>query len=83
MKYIFILSQDYFSVLLPHLYGISHYGDNIEDEWFMVYLLKELTKEISGLIARVHDVDGEILLIEAANFLPTWANPENCENRVS
>ncbi|KAJ8953969.1 hypothetical protein NQ314_007162, partial [Rhamnusium bicolor] len=24
--------------LAPHLYGVSHYGDNIEDEWFMVYL---------------------------------------------
>lgn len=49
----------------------------------MVYILQQLTKEISGLIARVHDVDGEFLLIEAADYLPSWANPENCENRVS
>lgn len=49
----------------------------------MVYILQQLTKEISGLIARVHDVDGEFLLIEAADYLPSWASPENCENRVS
>lgn len=65
-----------------HLYGIIHYGDNIEDEWFLVYLLLQLTKEIDGLVARVVDSDGEFLLIEAANFLPTWATPETCEKRV-
>lgn len=48
----------------------------------MVFILEQLTKEISGLVARVHDVDGEFLLIEAADFLPSWANPEMCENRV-
>ncbi|XP_023015143.2 ecdysoneless cell cycle regulator [Leptinotarsa decemlineata] len=68
--------------LPPHLYGVSHYGDNIEDEWFMVFLLLQLTKEMKGLIARVYDVDGEFLLIEAADYLPSWANPETCENRV-
>ena len=31
----------------------------------------------------VKDNDGEFLLIEAANFLPKWLEPENCENRVS
>lgn len=68
--------------LPPHLYGISHYGDNIEDEWFMVFILQELTKEINGLIARVYDVDGEFLLIESADSLPQWASPDTCENRV-
>ncbi|KAJ8924921.1 hypothetical protein NQ315_001078 [Exocentrus adspersus] len=68
--------------LPPHLYGVSHYGDNIEDEWFIVYILQQLTKEINGLIARVHDADGEFILIEAADALPRWASPETCENRV-
>lgn len=39
-------------VLPPHLYGVTHYGDNIEDEWFIVYLLKEITKEYPELVAR-------------------------------
>ena len=43
----------------------------------------ELTKTFEGLIARIVDADGEFLLIEAADYLPTWANPENCDKRVS
>uniref|UniRef100_A0A023F1B7 Putative mads box transcription factor n=2 Tax=Triatoma infestans TaxID=30076 RepID=A0A023F1B7_TRIIF len=68
--------------LPPHLYGVTHYGENIEDEWFIVYLLIHLTKNIPGLIARVIDTDGEFLLIEAADFLPKWASPEVCDKRV-
>ncbi|NXA47931.1 ECD protein, partial [Nothocercus julius] len=30
----------------------------------------------------VQDNDGEFLLIEAADFLPKWLNPENSDNRV-
>lgn len=33
-------------------------------------------------ICRVIDSDGEFLLIEAADYLPDWANPETCEQRV-
>ncbi|KAK4876789.1 hypothetical protein RN001_009295 [Aquatica leii] len=66
---------------LPHLYGVTHCGDNIEDEWFIVYLLYEVTKELD-VVVRVIDSDGEFLLIEAANYLPKWANPDTCENRV-
>ncbi|XP_014094470.2 protein ecdysoneless [Bactrocera oleae] len=68
--------------LPPHLHGVTHYGDNIEDEWFIVHLLHELTREIPGCIARVIDADGEFLLIEAADALPSWANPDKCEQRV-
>ncbi|KFQ87166.1 Protein SGT1, partial [Phoenicopterus ruber ruber] len=32
--------------------------------------------------ARIDDNDGEFLLIEAADFLPKWLNPENSDNRV-
>lgn len=68
--------------LPPHLHGVSHFGDNIEDEWFIVFLLQQITKHIPEMIARVYDIDGEFLLIEAANYLPPWANPDTCENRV-
>jgi len=30
----------------------------------------------------VIDSDGEFLLIEAAECLPNWANPDNCDQRV-
>ncbi|KAL5291525.1 ECD.2 family protein [Megaselia abdita] len=68
--------------LPPHLYGISHYGENIQDEWFIVHLLNEVTKEIPDLICKIVDSDGEFLLIEASDHLPSWATPETCENRV-
>lgn len=31
----------------------------------------------------VIDSDGEFLLIEAAECLPNWANPDNCDQRVT
>lgn len=65
-----------------HLYGITHYGENIADEWFIVFLLRHLTHVFPDLVARVKDDDGEFLLIEAADYLPEWANPSICENRV-
>lgn len=38
--------------LPPHLYGVTHYGDNIEDEWFIVFLLLKATQEIPRLVVR-------------------------------
>lgn len=33
-------------------------------------------------VCRVEDNDGEFLLIEAADYLPKWLNPDTSENRV-
>lgn len=66
----------------PILYGVTHYGDNIQDEWFIVAIMLELTKRFPGVIGRVVDSDGEFLLIEAANHLPKWVNPSTCEGKV-
>ncbi|GJQ70819.1 putative SGT1 protein [Trypoxylus dichotomus] len=77
------LLSDCNSEPLPsHLYGITYYGDNIEDEWFIVFMLVQLTKEFQDIVVRVVDSDGEFLLIEAANYLPEWADPETCDKRV-
>lgn len=64
------------------LHGQTNYGDSIEDEWLVVYLLRELTKQFPDLWVRVMDSDGEFLLAEAANALPPWLTPEVAENRV-
>lgn len=32
---------------------------------------------------RIEDNDGEFLLIEAADYLPKWLDPDNSANRVS
>ncbi|TKA75035.1 hypothetical protein B0A49_02182 [Cryomyces minteri] len=67
---------------MPVLRGRTNFGDSVADEWLVVYLLRELSKEFSDAWIRVYDTDGEFLLIEAANALPRWLNPEIAENRV-
>ncbi|KAI5361276.1 Putative Ecd family protein [Septoria linicola] len=67
---------------VPHLRGRTDFGDSIADEWLIVYLLHELSKNFPDVWLRVYDTDGEFLLIEAANSLPKWLNPEVSENRV-
>ncbi|KAF2365814.1 Ecd family [Trinorchestia longiramus] len=66
-----------------HLYGESCVGDYIEDEWYITYLLRELSSIFPQLVIRVCDSDGEFLLVEAADHLPAWADPETAEQRVS
>lgn len=66
-----------------HLHGLTNYGDSVEDEWLIVYILKELSTKFPYLWIKVVDTDGEFLLIEAANALPRWLNPEIADNRAS
>ncbi|KAM5352122.1 hypothetical protein ACJ41O_004845 [Fusarium nematophilum] len=67
---------------LVYLHGITEYGDAVEDEWLIVYILRELTKAHPNLWVRVSDTDGEFLLVEAANVLPKWLSPEIDNNRA-
>ncbi|KAH9904592.1 SGT1 protein-domain-containing protein [Xylariomycetidae sp. FL2044] len=67
---------------LTFLHGTTDYGDSIEDEWLIVYLLRELSKTFPSLWIRIFDSDGEFLLVEAANVLPKWLSPEIDSNRV-
>ncbi|KAM7276527.1 hypothetical protein ACFE04_018393 [Oxalis oulophora] len=67
---------------LPHLHGKLRYGDNLDDEWFTVFLLFHISQLFPTLSIRVWDSDGEFLLIEAAYHLPRWLGPENSDNRV-
>ncbi|KIY51330.1 SGT1-domain-containing protein [Fistulina hepatica ATCC 64428] len=63
------------------LEGMMRVGDCVDDEWCVVWLLRELSRKWDVAI-RVFDSDGEFLLIEAAEALPTWVKPTNSENRV-
>ncbi len=64
------------------LTGHIRLGESPEDEWFVVNILIKMTEAFPELIAKVHDQDGEFMLIEAADVLPDWLEPETCENRV-
>ncbi|CDO70264.1 hypothetical protein BN946_scf184942.g64 [Trametes cinnabarina] len=63
------------------LEGLMRVGDCIDDEWCAVWLLREISRKWDVVIS-VWDSDGEFLLIEAADELPSWVTPANAENRV-
>jgi hypothetical protein len=65
-----------------HLHGSSRVGDNIEDEWFIVWILLQITAKFRNTTAAVSDSDGEFLLIEASHVIPSWLKPETAANRV-
>ncbi|KAI0467246.1 SGT1-domain-containing protein [Xylaria cf. heliscus] len=67
---------------LVYLHGSTDYGDSIEDEWLIVYLLRRLSTTFPSLWVRVFDSDGEFLLVEAANVVPNWLSPEIDSNRA-
>ncbi|KAF3351822.1 hypothetical protein VdG2_00024 [Verticillium dahliae VDG2] len=67
---------------LAYVHGITDYGDSVEDEWLIVFLLRKLSLVNPNLWIRIFDSDGEFLLIEAANVLPAWLNPEMDRNRA-
>ncbi|GAQ92583.1 hypothetical protein KFL_010610030 [Klebsormidium nitens] len=66
----------------PHLYGSSRFGDNIDDEWFIVFLLMYISRCFPAVTITVRDSDGYFLLIEAAYALPKWLEPDTSANRV-
>ncbi|KAI7834845.1 SGT1 protein-domain-containing protein [Kickxella alabastrina] len=67
---------------VPCISGQMVHGDSVSDEWLVVWLLHEMTKQFPELIVSVRDSDGEFLLAEAAMHIPYWITPENSQNRV-
>ncbi|KAF3162446.1 hypothetical protein TWF225_002427 [Orbilia oligospora] len=75
----FIWQRDEFKLTIAEN---DEFGESIDDEWFTVFLLREISKLFPQLWIRVADTDGEFLLIEAAHALPKWLSPEVADNRV-
>lgn len=67
---------------VPCLKGLVVFGNNIEDEWYTVFLLQRLSEKMPNLAISIRDADGEFLLVEAAEHIESWLSPENAENRV-
>ncbi|KAL3524930.1 hypothetical protein ACH5RR_013302 [Cinchona calisaya] len=67
---------------IPHLHGRLRFGDNLEDEWFVAFLLFTVSHHFTNLSISLHDSDGQFLLIETAFHLPRWLNPNTSTNRV-
>mmetsp|Transcript_9395 Transcript_9395/g.12266 ORF Transcript_9395/g.12266 Transcript_9395/m.12266 type:complete len:613 (+) Transcript_9395:36-1874(+) len=67
---------------LMFLEGSSIIGENVMDEWFLVFLLKRISEKVDAVTVTLNDNDGEFLLIEAAEYLPEWINPVTAVDRV-
>ena len=57
-------------------------GDSVDDEWFIVYIMLEISKCLPKIAISVYDSDGQFLLMEAADHIDDWLGPENADNRV-
>ncbi len=62
--------------------GSVAFGDNISDEWFVVFLLVEISRAFPEAVVEMRDGDGQLLLIEAAMELPEWIDPDTSDHRV-
>lgn len=36
----------------PFLYGSTNFGENVEDEWLVVFVCVELTRRVQGLVVK-------------------------------
>ena len=54
---------------------------DLDDEWLLVALLAELTR-VESVACRVTDGDGEFLLVDAADELPDWLEPDAAVGRT-
>jgi hypothetical protein len=54
---------------------------DLDDEWLLVSLLADLTR-MERVACRVTDSDGEFLLVDAADELPDWLEPESAVGRT-
>lgn len=58
----------------PHLHGLVRVAEAVEDEWFVVWLLRLATAHpplaAKGLTARMADSDGDFLQIDASIASP-------------
>ena len=65
-----------------HLRGSTRIGDSVHDEWFITWLLAEITRVEADAVVHVVDGDGDFLAIEAARDLPAWMAPETTSRRI-
>ncbi|PWN22843.1 SGT1-domain-containing protein [Microstroma glucosiphilum] len=78
-------SKDGQTVVPPHVRIDLQTGGATEDEFALIHFLRlhqRSNQILEECFIQVQDEDGEFLLIEAAEELPEWIDPENADGRV-
>jgi len=58
-------------------------ADNLEDEWFALWVVRQVTLAVPGAVGSVQDEhDGDFCLVEAADVVPAWLEPDVSALRV-
>lgn len=61
-----------------HIGGNTQFGDNVEDEWFIVYLLQRITEDFPELAARWDKMVVNFILVKMVeNYLVTTIQCQN------
>ncbi|CAO1615995.1 unnamed protein product [Sympodiomycopsis kandeliae] len=77
-------------VLPPHIQVDCQTGSSTEDAHLLLHFLRLQQQKGQGseggllrhTAIQIHTEDGELLLIEAADVLPDWIEPDNADGRV-
>ena len=59
------------------------FSENLDDEWFVIFLLFQISQRFPSLSFQIWDFDDDYLLIEAAFHLPRWLNPDIAHHCLS
>eukprot|EP00756_Hemistasia_phaeocysticola_P060321 Hpha_TRINITY_DN3934_c0_g1::TRINITY_DN3934_c0_g1_i1::g.18008::m.18008 len=62
--------------------GELFFGESADDEWAAVAKILAVSAAAPDLLFRVTDGDGQFLLVEAADILPHWMDPEGMDHRL-
>ena len=79
------LHQQNNSTPIVHLRAQCVYGASVADEWKAILLVIGLTRDEDEVVVSCWDLDdGQVVLIQAAEVLPSWVDaigPEACRHR--
>ncbi len=65
---------------VPCLWGTLRYEDCVEDEWYIAWLLRQVTAALPATAVRLWDDDGEFQLIEVQQL--NWVVQGRVQGRV-
>jgi len=73
---------------IPHLRAFCRYGPSVQDSWMAIRYVIDFIKapgddlKKRDIVASAWDVqDGQVILVQLANLLPSWLDEDSSDNR--